>query len=53
MKHLFLSLIFLSFISTNLMAQEDELIDGIVGVVGSKVILYVAIKRNISIFIDY
>jgi peptidyl-prolyl cis-trans isomerase SurA len=47
MKHLFLSLIFLSFISNYSIAQEDELIDGIIGVVGSKVILYSEIEGQL------
>lgn len=47
MKYIFLSLIFLSFIVTNSFSQEDELIDGIVGVVGSKVILYSEIEGQL------
>lgn len=47
MKHVFLSFIFLSSLIHNAFAQEGELIDGIVGVVGSKVILYSEIEGQL------
>lgn len=47
MKHVFLSFIFLSSLIHNAFTQEGELIDGIVGVVGSKVILYSEIEGQL------
>lgn len=47
MKHLFLSIIFLNMFSQFSFSQEGELIDGVIGVVGSKLILYSEIEGQL------